>query len=266
MPRRSELCSGNACEASSYRTGPWQACNATCGGGIAQREVTCYESDGVGGLRVAASGSACANVERPADVRPCNTAPCETTLWEVEGWGQCDAKCGGRRRRTATCKCAICTVLTCLGRTHLYVSICRSGSAHCDAYGWKNVLQQSLSVLSICFQLCRSSKGAAISAAERVQKCPKAPAVEEACEPCSFCDDPTQNENCNNHGVCQKNKCECEGSWKGRTCSVDASACSSGVRDVDRAQSTQSLLTCLAAPLSICSPSASLHGWQQLRA
>ena len=99
---------------------------------------------------------------------------------------------------------------------------------------------------SHCCIMCRSNNGTLITSdAERAQKCPKAPSLEEACEPCSFCDDPAQNENCNNHGKCQKNKCECDGSWKGRTCNVDASACPSGVRDKNRAQ--LHLIACLLA-------------------
>ena len=108
-PPRSKLCNTQACAFASYRIGPWQACSATCGGGTALRNVTCYNSNGT----AASDDSVCAGLERPDNSRPCNTAPCETIYLEVANWSQCDATCGGRRRRSATCKCAACNSLAC---------------------------------------------------------------------------------------------------------------------------------------------------------
>ena len=227
MPPRSVICTGTACEEPSYKTGPWQACSAPCDGGTASREVTCYKpaTDGSGGVEVDATGAACSRLTTPENSRSCNTMPCETYLWDVSDWSACDAPCGGTRIRTATCKCAafrtldkICQSPRCFSST---IALYSTELACCP--------EQHRLQVGHCTRACRTSRGLQADASN----CPKQPVTSQSCEPCSFCDDPIQNENCNDHGTCQRNKCVCRGSWKGRTCAVDAADCSSGVRDVN---------------------------------
>ena len=98
---------------------------------------------------------------------------------------------------------------------------------------------------------CRSSRelGSVLDADAAATRCPPPPVLEQACEPCPFCDDPTQNENCNGHGTCKDNQCECSDTWTGRTCGVDGALCASGVLDVNCAHLRRSLVistACLA--------------------
>ena len=74
-----QVCSGPSCASSYWATSPWGACNVTCGGGFATRDVACVDGSGT-----AAAPSACASLLVPPASRQCNTASCIGYTWQVE--------------------------------------------------------------------------------------------------------------------------------------------------------------------------------------
>ena len=128
---RTLFCAGSDCTTPEYRTSSWQACNATCGGGVSTRDVTCYWSvDNVTQV-VDATEASCtaAGLERPSATRACNTAPCVSYLWSVTEWSLCSpAACGGTRTRTVSCRCSAVLIIQHLcGVQPLNLLLC----AHC---------------------------------------------------------------------------------------------------------------------------------------
>jgi len=86
-------CAAASCGRPHWRAGAWSRCNATCGGGVKTRAVTCVAAAG-GGVAassggVAAAGGAreadgaCAGLAAPAAAAVCNTAPCVGYTWQV---------------------------------------------------------------------------------------------------------------------------------------------------------------------------------------
>ena len=85
------------------------------------------------------------------------------------------------------------------------------------------------SLMSSCL-LCRDVKTGAI-AESQCNEAKRLPA-EQACKPCAtFCDDVERSRNCNDHGTCADEKCQCEDGWAGTTCAVSTQSCASGKRD-----------------------------------
>ena len=103
------------------------------------------------------SGAPCPEQDEPT-AATCNTAPCESSAWQVTGWGECSAACGGgTRTRSVEClgpsgnatdpgacrgpkpvptepcniqACDFCAGNPCLGR-----GICTAGACACtDGY------------------------------------------------------------------------------------------------------------------------------------
>ena len=105
MPDKVQICNGAACSTATYITGPWKTCSKTCGGGTSVRTVTCLKPTGNNTLITDESGTSCSDLVKPAESRACSTSPCETVWWEVAPWGECSAPCGGKRQRSASCKC-----------------------------------------------------------------------------------------------------------------------------------------------------------------
>ncbi len=85
-----------------WEQGIWGVCSATCGGGVATRDVTCRRvSDGA----VSSSPDVdCAATPRPATTRECGTQPCDRTayMYQVSEYTQCSG-CGGQRTREVVC-------------------------------------------------------------------------------------------------------------------------------------------------------------------
>lgn len=67
----------------------------------------------------------------------------------------------------------------------------------------------------------------------------RVPEMQQACEPCGFCEDVRLNEDCSGAGTCENGACNCDAQWGGAVCDVDTSSCLSGVKDrVDNCCST----------------------------
>eukprot|EP00959_Pyramimonas_sp_CCMP1952_P057971 1209983-Pyramimonas_sp.AAC.3 len=78
----------------------------------------------------AVDASFCAGLEVPSSYQACNTAECHTSpfTWTVQGWGACDATCGGGvARRTVVCQAKNSTVdpseAECANLTKAYVPL-----------------------------------------------------------------------------------------------------------------------------------------------
>ncbi|XP_056666676.1 papilin isoform X2 [Monodelphis domestica] len=86
----------------SWKTGPWTACSAPCGGGSQSRHVYCVVSDGAGMEEATDEASCSALPGRPPSTQSCNLHRC--AAWSSGPWGECSASCGpGVRSRTVTC-------------------------------------------------------------------------------------------------------------------------------------------------------------------
>jgi len=101
-PTASGACFDRPCSTFGWVAERWGACDASCGGGVQTREVTCVDGD----LNPAAA-SQCAG-EAPPATRACNQQACETFSWVAGEYGDCKvaggAPCGdGVRRREVAC-------------------------------------------------------------------------------------------------------------------------------------------------------------------
>ncbi|XP_065348450.1 A disintegrin and metalloproteinase with thrombospondin motifs 9 isoform X3 [Cloeon dipterum] len=92
----------------AWRPREWQPCSATCGKGIAKRQVVCESDWG----RISLPDSSCASQERPVSEHPCENKPCTMVFhterkWSTGSWGECvvpNKDCGvGVRRRQVKC-------------------------------------------------------------------------------------------------------------------------------------------------------------------
>lgn len=223
-PTTVETCNTNVCGEHYYTTSPFSGCSARCDGGIKERTVTCVDKDGA-----AVDDSLCAALVKPVASKVCNTKACVIAVWKVGQWSACPATCGGMRERTTNCQYASCCVAA-RKRPHLH-----EHTQYCCV----------CSVLD-AFHCCRYADGSPVAAADTASACPAAaPSPTEACEPCSFCEDDTQNQGCSGQGICTDEMCMCEPPFGGPTCAVDLSTCASGVKD-SRNQCCESGVTDLA--------------------
>ncbi|XP_073098260.1 papilin isoform X9 [Manis javanica] len=88
---------------SSWKTGPWAPCSASCGGGSQSRSVYCISSNGAS-IQEATEEAECADLPgKPPTMQACNLQRC--AAWSAEPWGECSVSCGaGVRRRSVTCR------------------------------------------------------------------------------------------------------------------------------------------------------------------
>ncbi|KAM6912130.1 papilin [Xenentodon cancila] len=85
----------------SWRTGDWNACSATCGGGSQVRSVQCISHD-ASGPRVVDDAICAAYAEAPPSLQTCNMHKC--VEYHVTGWSACSVTCGsGEQTREVTC-------------------------------------------------------------------------------------------------------------------------------------------------------------------
>ncbi|XP_057344319.1 LOW QUALITY PROTEIN: papilin [Manis pentadactyla] len=88
---------------SSWKTGPWAPCSASCGGGSQSRSVYCISTNGAS-IQEATEEAECADLPgKPPTMQACNLQRC--AAWSAEPWGECSVSCGvGVRRRSVTCR------------------------------------------------------------------------------------------------------------------------------------------------------------------
>uniref|UniRef100_A0A5F8G3E5 Papilin n=1 Tax=Monodelphis domestica TaxID=13616 RepID=A0A5F8G3E5_MONDO len=103
QPSDNRTCNLQACpQTKRWKTGPWTACSAPCGGGSQSRHVYCVVSDGAGMEEATDEASCSALPGRPPSTQSCNLHRC--AAWSSGPWGECSASCGpGVRSRTVTC-------------------------------------------------------------------------------------------------------------------------------------------------------------------
>ncbi|XP_054867094.1 A disintegrin and metalloproteinase with thrombospondin motifs 7 isoform X2 [Amphiprion ocellaris] len=84
---------------STWRVGEWSKCSKNCEGGIALRDVQCFDLRDQRPLR---PFHCRAMSSRPQTHKPCNLQPC--LQWYTSSWGQCSEMCGGgEQQRIVTC-------------------------------------------------------------------------------------------------------------------------------------------------------------------
>lgn len=70
----------------SWKTGPWTPCSASCGGGSQSRSVYCVWSDGAG-VQEAVEEAQCAGLPgKPPTTQACGLQRC--AAWSEEPWGE----------------------------------------------------------------------------------------------------------------------------------------------------------------------------------
>lgn len=70
----------------SWKTGPWTLCSASCGGGSQSRSVYCVSSDGASAQEAAEDAECEGLPEKPPGTRACNLQRCAG--WSVEPWSE----------------------------------------------------------------------------------------------------------------------------------------------------------------------------------
>jgi len=82
----------------------WNACSATCGGGVQNRTVSCMERTS-SGETIQADPSQCSHLPPPpVSVQKCAHKLCVTYAWHVRPWFRCNRDCGtGTQLRDVSC-------------------------------------------------------------------------------------------------------------------------------------------------------------------
>uniref|UniRef100_H3CEQ2 Papilin, proteoglycan like sulfated glycoprotein n=1 Tax=Tetraodon nigroviridis TaxID=99883 RepID=H3CEQ2_TETNG len=101
-PQSNRTCNPHPCpQTRSWRTGDWNQCSVTCGGGSQVRTVECISHDSAG-PRVVEDAVCAAYAEAPPSLQTCNMHRCPE--YRVAGWSACSVTCGsGEQTREVTC-------------------------------------------------------------------------------------------------------------------------------------------------------------------
>ncbi|KAM7403602.1 hypothetical protein PAMA_004178 [Pampus argenteus] len=101
-PQSNRTCNPHPCpQVNSWKTGEWNTCSVTCGGGSQVRSVQCISHD-ASGPRVVEDAVCAAYTEAPPSLQTCNMHRCAE--YHVTSWSQCSVTCGsGEQTREITC-------------------------------------------------------------------------------------------------------------------------------------------------------------------
>ncbi|KAL6105819.1 papln [Pungitius sinensis] len=98
-PQTDRTCNPHACpHVRSWKTGEWNTCSVTCGGGSQVRSVQCVSHDAAG-PRVVEDAVCAAYAAAPPTLQTCNMQKCAG--YQVTGWSACSATC--EQTREVTC-------------------------------------------------------------------------------------------------------------------------------------------------------------------
>ncbi|CAL8283873.1 unnamed protein product [Lota lota] len=102
QPSSNRTCNAQACpQTHSWKTGEWNTCSVTCGGGSQLRSVQCVSHD-ASGPRVVEDAVCAAYSEAPPTLQTCNMHRCAE--YRVTTWSHCSVSCGaGQQTRDVTC-------------------------------------------------------------------------------------------------------------------------------------------------------------------
>ncbi|XP_028250531.1 papilin [Parambassis ranga] len=101
-PQTNRTCNPQPCpQIRSWRTGEWNTCSVTCGGGSQLRSVQCISHD-ASGPRVVDDAICAAYAEAPPSLQTCNMHKCAE--YHVTAWSACSVTCeSGQQTREVTC-------------------------------------------------------------------------------------------------------------------------------------------------------------------
>uniref|UniRef100_A0A672FW37 Papilin n=1 Tax=Salarias fasciatus TaxID=181472 RepID=A0A672FW37_SALFA len=101
-PQANRTCNPHPCpQVRSWKTGAWNPCSVTCGGGSQVRSVQCISHD-ASGPRVVEDAVCAAYAEAPPPLQTCNMHACAE--YHVTAWSACSVTCGpGEQSRDVTC-------------------------------------------------------------------------------------------------------------------------------------------------------------------
>nr|XP_046269363.1 papilin [Scatophagus argus]XP_046269364.1 papilin [Scatophagus argus]XP_046269366.1 papilin [Scatophagus argus]XP_046269367.1 papilin [Scatophagus argus]XP_046269368.1 papilin [Scatophagus argus] len=101
-PQTNRTCNPHLCpQTRSWRTGEWNTCSVTCGGGSQVRRVECISHDDTG-PRVVEDAICAAYAEAPPSLQTCNMHKCAE--YRTTRWSACSVTCGsGEQTREVTC-------------------------------------------------------------------------------------------------------------------------------------------------------------------
>uniref|UniRef100_A0A667ZK74 ADAM metallopeptidase with thrombospondin type 1 motif 7 n=1 Tax=Myripristis murdjan TaxID=586833 RepID=A0A667ZK74_9TELE len=178
---------------STWKMGEWSKCSKNCGGGVALREVQCFDMRDQRPLRP----FHCQAISpRPRIQMPCNPQPCLD--WYTSSWGQCSEVCGGGEQQR---------MVTCPEEDGCDKDFCPSNIQSCNS-------QPCAQWLSGSWGQCSASCGGGVQ--RRLIKCvnTKAETEEEVDQvQCDYQPQPETIQKCNLH--------ECESAPSGMVCHRD---------------------------------------------